>query len=726
MAWEAYDGQTRRLEIYDLQAEQAVAVPIALTPAVTPFVSEVSSEDEAMQTVLTGSAKMTFIGNWQTLSGIDLTSSVRYRAILKDTADTILWLGFLKADVNDQAYDQTATEITLNLIDDIEALDAFRIDTDVSELPTMGELLAECFGKIYGWADYNLHFTYDQEFDTPTILGLKIARQNFIDVDDDGNVQGDTCREFVEAFCTLYGFTLHQQGCDMYFDRSYAGNTQTYMIDFGEDGSLVMTEDFTRKDAASFQDINSRGADNSVNVSQGLKSITLKPEINDVPDVSIELSPKGAEILPGGGTLTWQSYKVNSERQQGNWFAIPFKPKHGDCVVNRWTGSIWNEAPYESRKLFEIMTCKHAGCMCVYDDYWCAADFDKGSAETNDAKKKLSYSVRAYISPAVVDDEGYPYHHRPPVKPMLTLESENEVMLTEGAIEISMSPHFYDEPNGGWEISKRNGQPQKNGGDKEEYEESWEYHGGVLKQLHRKLVCRLSIGDKYWDGTTWVEDPTTTFTPHIENQTAHSTTKLQSNVRYYQYVDAENYIALIMQPLSGKVKFEIVDAYNGEVCLKSLTHDDITEAPIVIENLSIKYAKKLKEPVYKRPGEILETEEKSRKYVRYGTDAVRDDKSISLKMHTIVEGQTALSNILGTDGKPVTSILIDGTHIEDALADRMKGEAISPRTFLCIGATHGDVAELSNVQLDGGNYATICTKQTDWRTLQSKIHLIKL
>ena len=271
----------------------------------------------------------------------------------------------------------------------------------------------------------------------------------------------------------------------------------------------------------------------------------------------------------------------------------------------------------------------------------------------------------------------------------------------------------------------------KNGGKKKEREDIYLPSGEDIEAKHL-FECRLSVGDMYWDGVNWMDDHDTTFELGINDQSAHSTTTVRSNVWFGDLLDAEKYVAGINIPsqpgnivLNGRVKFEIVKAYNDVFSFKSGTKGGLTSAPTVIENFSIRSVKPLRDPSDRQTDDILEGDEKVHKYVRYGQNAVKDEKEVSLKMHTIVDGHPALSNILGSDGEPIISLNIND-RIEDVLADRMQAEAIAPRTFLLIGTTTGDISELSNVQLDGDTYSTICTKSTDWRTLQSQPHLIKL
>lgn len=697
MQWDDYAGHSYMLYIYDTQAEAAYT-PVALTPAENPFITEISSDNNTLQPVREGSAKLSFIGNWEDIVAIDLSGSVRYRVELEKDEDEIKWRGWLKADVYEQDFCSEKGTITLNCIDDVAALACFDMSAEGDALPTLGELLAECFGHI---GDFEVRIA-SNIFNPDTILALRIARANYIAYNSDGEIQPKKCSDFVADFCTTFGLSLHQEETALIFSRPSAVSFSDYFT-LADVASATSVGEIVRNQKYA-SDLSPTDTDHSIAMEQGYRRVNVKASLNKIADDDSYLpNLKNAGLTLSDAPAVEQKlpawYKDGKHHTDGKWVVRAINMERGKMYRWKWNGAELEEFPLmpDSFDVPSFLNMTYGGCQIVSDDYWEASATDAGSSETDLKKKSYQFKTRIYASSFAYDDATDSYQFLGNYVPILRLEGKREIIVSSGGFDLNFRLHkFFSGPRQ-W--------PMKNG-------------LAIPAPISRyRLAIKLSIGEYTWGIilNRWEQSLFSSGEIYMKPQQDYQLAEPEDTYANYRYnIDAQNVAIPLFVPegvtLRGLMTLEIQASFPNE------------SSPIVLEDLDIRYA----EPSLTKFEDGQETTalKSAYDYTRKTEGSTADFGDVELHMHTARDGQSAYSNLY-QNGHPLEEFY-DGSRLENTLADLYESEIMRTRTYVCITAKDGEISYLDKLAISGQKYVNVCSLSTNWRTNESTYQFVEL
>ncbi|MCC8135005.1 MAG: hypothetical protein LIP04_16545 [Tannerellaceae bacterium] len=248
-----------------------------LIPGKDPIVVNYKDDDNIYNPLRFAGATITVLVE-KPLFDLYATGAQQYKVVLKQE-DQIKYTGFITPEVFSQDYNGYLTEFQIESISALSTLEYFRVETQVdgNKLDfikgshTAG-LLNEAFGKTQGaYTDIYFPMIFNLAESTYTLTQYWMLSQNF--VDDDGEAW--TYKDFLEEFCTFFGWTLTEKDGKVYFlDIDYMKNNNRW---FRYDGSMSSGAPVTLpNDLQYLSEEESTGSGNDVSIVPAYSKVTVK------------------------------------------------------------------------------------------------------------------------------------------------------------------------------------------------------------------------------------------------------------------------------------------------------------------------------------------------------------------------------------------------------------------------------------------------------------------
>lgn len=738
ISWTNDGGKPCVLSLFD--HHRNVDNTLTLKPAERPFVTEVDSELDVMKPVRTGNGTITILSSITSIDEGLFTSDNRFRVVL-EVDQEVMWLGWLSGNCFNQPYDNLVQEIQLNCIDDIAALasksfkyfkDDYYMENDLVGYDFTGdfvnisfrEWLTECFilfdcqtqaeTGAYYYDEHRFCFnnkiaTHIEGLDLFKILDYKVNRYNFFQEKEEGGDDkyvGVTYLDFLEEFCKTFLFTCYQDGRKIVFARQIDEQTEFY-----DNLTLQDIHDSTSRTSSyetniALSQLTPRGT-HDITTKSAAKKVIIAVNPNKV-DNALSMPHIDIRDVTANNTFQrnlpqWIDDKGVDHR--GKWLCRPFQTGTVEAIM--WSSNDkgeWEKVegqPYTYAQISNLLSQLSAsGAVLCNEDYWESASYDTGSSPTDAEKKSYDFHNRIYITAGTT-----PWSRpRPDSCPALVMDGIGSPTYTRGGFNISFKAHE------GLELSQG---PAL-------------YNGLGLNFFAVAVRCQLRVGDKYWDGSSWVRAKSY-FTIYTEQHDLNSMAEVASNKHYTMDIDAENFVIPIgNSPLTGNVHFEIIWAtHSGFVNKATGLIENPTKTPCVaIENLEISYGQQQTTELTK----IYKKEKSDYRYIKQKNGGTGDDISVNLSIHSMQDNISAYSNLIEEnygEEKPIDKM--GNNKLESIILSEYEEETLRNRQFIELNI---DGSLNSGTLLVGtratGYYNILANSNSDWKKNSHKYTLVKL
>ena len=377
----------------------------------------------------------------------------------------VRWQGYVQTGTYGMSYPAVYEDFELPLQCPLSALDAFTIDaTGPAEIVTVGKLIAHLLNKLSGLS-FKVYFSVGNSSTAPTQwLAIRLLWRNFVDVANGVRKGRMSCLSILEELCKFFGWSCRTFGDGVYFTSIFDSTRSSRYIMYSVSALNNITTEVpagteVNITTVTVDDTKFASTDLSEEIMPGIKSVTVNSELNAY-DVLVE--PPYNDLL--------KKYKYNTVHELERWVDAPVPST--PYILYRAYDSEYNEQPTGS-KTYEndnvtIETYAEAtdpgssmcyGRLVIYDP--------------NMDEPKLTYNWTVAFECFRSED----YGERHSSTPLFKMTSKDSFIMSGGVLYID---------------------------------------GGSDSQTNSGLVatCRLKVGNRYWSGSAWVENPATlpTFT----------------------------------------------------------------------------------------------------------------------------------------------------------------------------------------------------------------------
>ena len=450
------------IEIYK---RDYTGISTELIGSVSPFVITIEDADFIYEPLRFSNAKLTLVGN-DYLRGLFSVDYQQYKVVLK--SDKIIWSGFIKPEIYSQDY--TDIDFTLELecisgLSSLEFIDYPQQGVDGKEFVSIWNLIKLCIG--YAYSDYTgivFPHVYASNAEAYTnkvnvLNEMLISEQNFFD--EDGVPMN--LKDVLEEVCKFLNWTCADWKGKAYFnDPDWTGEYLEYTPDFSS--YTVISPNEINVQANGFA-----GADHTLDILGGYNKVSVKTSNYNV-----------GEIFPEEEYSKLKSFANPEDTVSGNKvtvkrFYIPGVYKFFQYNENR------NEISESELDSYKTKPDEIIGAMpikrCVYNmveknGQWYPDITGYDWEELIQVRRgwKLTDGNHDFL----LRDKILTFASQLPVAP-----------YANGAIAISCYIQITANDDMSTDSEKREGTPY--------------------------CQCSLSIGDKYYNGVSWVSDSTARF-----------------------------------------------------------------------------------------------------------------------------------------------------------------------------------------------------------------------
>lgn len=305
-----------------------------------PFVTTLDDDDFVYQPLRLSTAKLLLVGD-DALASLFATTYQEYRVTLLKNG-VPLWCGFIKPELYTQDYSTPTHEISIDCLSAISALEFVKytqLDSAGLQFVSLKSLISRAvlaangrYGKVY-----IPHTFVNTSTDSTNVLmrdDCVISEQNFFDEED----KPMSYKDILEEICRFSHTTLYDDYGNLYFvDHDYTGRYDEWTL---VGGSLSLTTaDALFVGTQSVQDIGFGGSGHSLDVIAGYNKATVKTNnYNNADKVFPEedwdkLSPLSIEltqvsIIQAIKSATQTTYKEANVRGKCIWLTpIKWQPR---------------------------------------------------------------------------------------------------------------------------------------------------------------------------------------------------------------------------------------------------------------------------------------------------------------------------------------------------------------------------------------------------------------
>jgi len=497
----------------------------SLTGGAATFETLEDADTDMFTPIRTQTGSLRFEGNNDHDTWLDiLPQNALDRRVVLYTGSTIKWQGFVQPQVFENEFPgigPVSHELPVQC--PLSVLDTVDVATDGQAIVTFGQLLQNYIFKVLTDAGVTISLYYIQGNSTVTSarLDLKVLWANFLDTDSTGNIKPKyTYKQLLEEFCKFFGYTCRMHGDAVYFTMP-VDNSQGFTL-YTSTGLYDAT---THK--ASYSAAIVRGSfgitdammctnDNSEQLNPGIGKVTVKSDINKLDNL-IEIPydelydqyntglPASPIISRGINYISAYVYNLIRYPDTNNAY---LNYENDSVALQLYMATVPNAngIDEETKKYCRFF---------VYDDG------DVGSLDDqNIPESKESFGWRKCVELF----HGFDYAGGNTTT-MFTIASKQEFVISDGYLYINFKCDQI----------------------KAAFVERWSH-----TPLSPYAVCRMKIGEKYWNGSAWT---TTSATFNLEFDASGARTT-RTSITDPQY---NGYGIPVGDTLRGIMEFSILD-----------------------------------------------------------------------------------------------------------------------------------------------------------------------
>lgn len=464
-----YAGESLEIKFY---MEDYIGEIETLTGAPSAFVVTGTDEEFVYEPVRTSTASVSIVTD-SLLNDLFSVNS-HHVAVKLYRGDKLLWTGYVEPEVFTQAYVPIADKLSINCISAIGTLENIQYEKQtedgfITAINLLRYIIRSANGGyekiyipyVYGSSEVN-YSTKKNIFDEITL-----AEENFTS-------EGMMLDEVLEYFCRFFNWTLYDYEGSLYFvDPDWKGEYFSY----GED---LVTYEMVTPNTVLLQDIGFGGSDHTIDVLPGYNKVTVKA-INNVFDELVE--NEDLETLKENGyqSVSYDKLSGDDVKVVRKRFLIPAK----------WELDSYDEDTGEKQDPKDAMNNSFGSALLKISEYG-------GKWERSDFIPDISdYSWTLAVQDRV---KGQQFQEKPGEamsKDLVEIKGAKGAAWMNGALSIDGSIIVpWDDAN--LAFCKPSG-----------------------KSGYADITYVLRIGDKYWNGSSWV-DSEAEFKIRYENESAGS------------------------------------------------------------------------------------------------------------------------------------------------------------------------------------------------------------
>lgn len=464
-----YAGESLEIKFY---MEDYIGEIETLTGAPSAFVVTGTDEEFVYEPVRTSTASVSIVTD-SLLNDLFSVNS-HHIAVKLYRGNKLLWTGYVEPEVFTQAYVPIVDKLSINCISAIGTLENIQYEKQtengfITAINLLRYIIRSANGGyekiyipyVYGSSEVN-YSTKKNIFDEITL-----AEENFIS-------EGMMLDEVLEYFCRFFNWTLYDYEGSLYFvDPDWKGEYFSY----GED---LVTYEMVTPNTVLLQDIGFGGSDHTIDVLPGYNKVTVKA-INNVFDELVE--NEDLETLKENGyqSVSYDKLSGDDVKVVRKRFLIPAK----------WELDSYDEDTGEKQDPKDAMNNSFGSALLKISEYG-------GKWERSDFIPDISdYSWTLAVQDRV---KGQQFQEKPGEamsKDLVEIKGAKGAAWMNGALSIDGSIIVpWDDAN--LAFCKPSG-----------------------KSGYADITYVLRIGDKYWNGSSWV-DSEAEFKIRYENESAGS------------------------------------------------------------------------------------------------------------------------------------------------------------------------------------------------------------
>lgn len=464
-----YAGESLEIKFY---MEDYIGEIETLTGAPSAFVVTGTDEEFVYEPVRTSTASVSIVTD-SLLNDLFSVNS-HHVAVKLYRGNKLLWTGYVEPEVFTQAYVPIADKLSINCISAIGTLENIQYEKQtengfITAINLLRYIIRSANGGyekiyipyVYGSSEVN-YSTKKNIFDEITL-----AEENFTS-------EGMMLDEVLEYFCRFFNWTLYDYEGSLYFvDADWKGEYFSY----GED---LVTYEMVTPNTVLLQDIGFGGSDHTIDVLPGYNKVTVKA-INNVFDELVE--NEDLETLKENGyqSVSYDKLSGDDVKVVRKRFLIPAK----------WELDSYDEDTGEKQDPKDAMNNSFGSALLKISEYG-------GKWERSDFIPDISdYSWTLAVQDRV---KGQQFQEKPGEamsKDLVAIKGAKGAAWMNGALSIDGSIIVpWDDAN--LAFCKPSG-----------------------KSGYADITYVLRIGDKYWNGSSWV-DSEAEFKIRYENESAGS------------------------------------------------------------------------------------------------------------------------------------------------------------------------------------------------------------
>lgn len=464
-----YAGESLEIKFY---MEDYIGEIETLTGAPSAFVVTGTDEEFVYEPVRTSTASVSIVTD-SLLNDLFSVNS-HHVAVKLYKGDKLLWTGYVEPEVFTQAYVPIADKLSINCISAIGTLENIQYEKQtengfITAINLLRYIIRSANGGyekiyipyVYGSSEVN-YSTKKNIFDEITL-----AEENFTS-------EGMMLDEVLEYFCRFFNWTLYDYEGSLYFvDADWKGEYFSY----GED---LVTYEMVTPNTVLLQDIGFGGSDHTIDVLPGYNKVTVKA-INNVFDELVE--NEDLETLKENGfqSVSYDKLSGDDVKVVRKRFLIPEK----------WELDSYDGDTGEKQDPKDAMNNSFGSALLKISEYG-------GKWERSDFIPDISdYSWTLAVQDRV---KGQQFQEKPGEamsKDLVAIKGAKGAAWMNGALSIDGSIIVpWDDAN--LAFCKPSG-----------------------KSGYADITYVLRIGDKYWNGSSWV-DSEAEFKIRYENESAGS------------------------------------------------------------------------------------------------------------------------------------------------------------------------------------------------------------
>lgn len=464
-----YAGESLEIKFY---MEDYIGEIETLTGAPSAFVVTGTDEEFVYEPVRTSTASVSIVTD-SLLNDLFSVNS-HHVAVKLYKGDKLLWTGYVEPGVFTQAYVPIADKLSINCISAIGTLENIQYEKQtengfITAINLLRYIIRSANGGyekiyipyVYGSSEVN-YSTKKNIFDEITL-----AEENFTS-------EGMMLDEVLEYFCRFFNWTLYDYEGSLFFvDADWKGEYFSY----GED---LVTYEMVTPNTVLLQDIGFGGSDHTIDVLPGYNKVTVKA-INNVFDELVE--NEDLETLKENGfqSVSYDKLSGDDVKVVRKRFLIPEK----------WELDSYDGDTGEKQDPKDAMNNSFGSALLKISEYG-------GKWERSDFIPDISdYSWTLAVQDRV---KGQQFQEKPGEamsKDLVAIKGAKGAAWMNGALSIDGSIIVpWDDAN--LAFCKPSG-----------------------KSGYADITYVLRIGDKYWNGSSWV-DSEAEFKIRYENESAGS------------------------------------------------------------------------------------------------------------------------------------------------------------------------------------------------------------